>query len=123
MELMTPIVAQTANEPEAIERHRILRLVQGEFGGSIKDAMAKIENITKPRLEREQEAAERQREAAERARRVEGQRHYAGQVLASMLSETDRAVQLGDDKLTAVCREAHRIARRMVALEVEYLGD
>lgn len=120
---MEPIVAQTVNSPEARERHQLLRLVQGEFGGTIQDAVARIENYVKPRLEREQEAAERQREAAERARRVEGQRHYAGQVLAAMLSETDRAVQLGDDRLTAVCREAHRIARRMTELELECLGD
>jgi hypothetical protein len=119
---MEPIVAQT-NDPAAIERHRIIRMVQQEFGGTLRDAMDRVENIVKPRLEREQEAAEREKVAAERARRINGQRHYAGQVLAAMLSETDRSVQLGDDRLTQVCREAHRIARRMTELEVEYLGD
>ena len=109
-----PVAVESSQE--ASERHQLINAVRNHFGESMKDTIARIDAFAMPRLERE-------RHFAETRRRVEGQRHYAGQVMAALCSETDRTVQLSDEALEKVCRQAHRIAKCMVKLEVEYIGD
>jgi hypothetical protein len=102
--------------PEASERHQLIEAVRNHLGLSTKDAIARLDGFSMPRVERE-------RQLAERARRAEAQRHYAGQILAAMCSETDRAVRLSDEAVKKVCTEAHRIAQCMVGLEAEFIDN